>query len=302
MRIGTSHFNNLMLRAMQNSMQSLSRTTDQLATGKRILQPSDDAVDTVKLLHLENELTAIKQYQDNIDSGRALLQQQNVLYSSMNDLMLRARDIMLQAGNDTLSQSNRNALAHELDSINQSLLALANDQMADGQYRFSGTTSNQKPVSLSGTDYVYNGNSNQRVINISGSAQIPVIQSGDALFFDSSSPAGYDSIFDALDAAADGLRNPTALSTTVANTLSWIDNTVSMIGDAQSRAGSNLATLDRVEESHKDIKLMASQLHSGLEDVDMISATTQLNQQQVVLSATQQVYSSITKLSLFNYL
>ena len=302
MRIGSSHFNNLMLQAMQNSMVSLSRTTDQVASGKRILQPSDDAVDTVKLLHLQNELNAINQYQDNIESGKALLQQQDVLYSSMNDLLFKARDIMLQVGNGTLNQSNRDAFAAELDSINQSLLALANDQQADGQYRFSGTTSDQKPIIKTGTDYVYNGNSSHRSINISGSAQVQVTQAGDSLFFDAAAPAGHDSIFDALEAAANELRTPVDVNTTVQNAINWVDNALGRVGDAQSLTGNSLSLLDRVAESHSDIELLANQLHSNLEDVDMIEATVRLNQQQVILSATQQVYAQVKQLSLFNYL
>lgn len=303
MRISTSYFNNLMLNAMQSSMNTLARTTDQLATGKRILQPSDDAVDTVKLLHLQNELTSIQQYQDNIESAKSALQQQDVLYSSMNDLLFRARDLMLQAPNGTLDQSNRDALANELDSIKDSLLALANDQQADGQYRFSGTNSPQQPVTQVAGDYVYNGNQEERYANISGSAQIAINRSGDELFFDSTAPAGHDSIFDALEAASAELRAPGAtFSTVVQDTINWIDGSLESIGRAQTTTGSNLDLIDRVAESHADFVLMGEQLRSSLEDVDLVEASTQLSQQQVILSASQQVYSSVSKLSLFNYL
>lgn len=303
MRISTSYFNNLMLTAMQNSMNTLARTTDQLATGKRILQPSDDAVDKVKLLHLDNELISIQQYQDNIESAKSALQQQDVLYSSMNDLLFRARDLMLQSSNGTLDQSNRDALANELDSIRDTLLALANDQQADGQYRFSGTDSPQKPVTQVAGDYIYNGNQEERYVSISGSAQISVNRSGDELFFDNAAPGGHDSIFDALAAGSAELRSPGAnFSTTVQDTIKWVDGALDNIGRAQTTTGSNLDLIDRVAESHADFALMGEQLRSNLEDVDLVEATTQLSQQQVILSASQQVYASITKLSLFNYL
>ena len=302
MRISTSYFNNLMFRAMQSSMNTLARTTDQLATGKRILQPSDDAVDTVKLLHLDNELTSIKQYQENIESSKSALQQQDVLYGSMNDLLLRARDLMLLSSNGALDQSNRVALANELDSIKDSLLALANDQQADGQYRFSGTNSPQQAVNNVAGDYKYNGNEEERYVSISGSAQIAVNRSGDELFFDDTLPTREDSIFDALTAASAELRVPGAnFATVVAGTIGWVDQTLDNIGKAQTTTGSNLDLIDRVAESHADFVLMGEQLRSNLEDVDLVEASTQLSQQQVILSASQQVYASINKLSLFNY-
>lgn len=303
MRISTSYFNNLMFRAMQSSMNTLAKTTDQLATGKRILQPSDDAVDTVKLLHLDNELTSIKQYQDNIESSKSALQQQDVLYGSMNDLLFRARDLMLQSSNGTLDQSNRDALANELDSIKDSLLALANDQQADGQYRFSGTNSPQQAVTNVAGDYIYNGNEEERYVSISGSAQIAVNRSGDELFFDDTLPTGGDSIFDAMTAASAELRTPGAnFATVVTDTINWVDQALDNIGRAQTTTGSNLDLIDRVAESHADFVLMGEQLRSNLEDVDLVEASTQLSQQQVILSASQQVYASINKLSLFNYL
>ena len=302
MRISTSYFNNLMLRAMQSSMNTLARTTDQLATGKRILQPSDDAVDTVKLLHLDNELTSIKQYQDNIESSKSALQQQDVLYSSMNDLLFRARDLMLQSSNGTLDQSNRDALANELDSIKDSLLALANDQQADGQYRFSGTNSPQQPVTQNLGDYEYKGSEEERYVSISGSAQIAVNRSGDELFFDNTLPTENDSIFDALTTASAQLRAPDAtFPTVVEDTINWVDKALDNIGRAQTTTGSNLDLIDRVSESHADFVLMGEQLRSHLEDVDLVEASTRLSQQQVILSASQQVYASINKLSLFNY-
>ena len=306
MRISTSYFNNLMLRAMQSSMNTLAKTTDQLATGKRILQPSDDAVDTVKLLHLDNELTSIRQYQDNIESAKSTLQQQDVSYSSMNDLLFRARDLMLQSANGTLDQSNRDAMADELDTIKDSLLALANDQQADGQYRFAGTNSTQQPITFDtvGTDgYVYSGNQEERLVNISGSAQIAVNRSGDELFFDNSFPAGQDSIFDALDAASAELRAPgPTFGTVIQDTIQWIDRSLDSIGRAQTTTGSNLDLIDRIAESHADFALMGEQFRSSLEDVDLVEASTKLSQQQVILSASQQVYSSVSQLSLFNYL
>ncbi|WP_422135162.1 flagellar hook-associated protein FlgL [Endozoicomonas sp. ALD040] len=301
MRISSINFNNIMLRAMQDGMARLAVTTDQMASGKRILQPSDDSVDTVKILQINNELTAIGQYEDNIDSARRMLQQQDVLYSGMTEQLRRARDIILQSSNGTLTDQDYVPLAEELDTVSKSLLSLANYQQADGQYIFSGTLSTQKPVDEVAGDYSYYGNNNLRQVNISGSAQIPVNEPGENLFFDPTATPPTDSVFDALSDAVDELRNPVSLNTVLSDALTWIDDTLDRIGIAQTKAGSNQSVLDRVGESHADIKLMLEKLHSSLEDIDMTKAATDLAQQQTLLNASQQVYANIKQLSLFNY-
>ncbi|WP_252178604.1 flagellar hook-associated protein FlgL [Endozoicomonas sp. 4G] len=306
MRVSTINFNNIMLRAMQDSMAKLAITNEQMAAGKRILQPSDDSVDTVKILQINNEITAIEQYEDNIDSARRMLEQQDVLYSSMTDQLRRARDIILQASNEVLSVEDYKPLAEELETISESLLSLANYQQSDEQYLFSGTLSTQMPVTFDATtgDYSYSGNNNLRQVNISGSAQVPVNESGENLFFDSAitPPATMDSIFDALSVAVAELRasDPkTVFNSTEA--MKWVDATLERVGIAQTKAGSNQTVLDRVGDSHADIKLMLESLRSSLEDVDMAKAATDLAHQQTVLSASQQVYANIKQLSLFNY-
>lgn len=301
MRISTGNFNRVMLQVMQQTMTDLAKTSDQLSTGKRILQPSDDAIDTVKILHLNNELTAIGQFENNISSVTGWLQQQDALYSGMNDLLLRARDLLLQAANGTQSDADLKSFATELGSLNESLLSLANYQTADGQYLFSGTTTNQQPVVQSAGDYAYNGNNQYRQVAISGSAQVQITQPGNELFFDNSATPPLDSIFDALTTAVSELNNPVNLPTVLADTIVWIDASMERIGSAQTRSGSDLNLLDRVSESHADIRLFAEQLKSGIENIDMVEATTRLNQQQLILSASQQVYASIKQLSLFNY-
>ncbi|WP_095211371.1 flagellar hook-associated protein FlgL [Endozoicomonas ascidiicola] len=303
MRVSTGNYNRLMVQVMQNTMVDLARTSDQLATGKRILQPSDDAVDAVKVLRLNNELNAIGQYENNISSARGWLQQQDVLFGGMNDLLMRSRDILLEAGNGSRSNADLATIADELSSLNEALLSQANHRTANGQYLFSGTTTTQEPFTLVAGDYLYNGNSLHREVEVNGSTTVQLTQPGDALFVDAAAIAPLsDTIFDALAAAVTELSTPTAnLDTVVADTIIWIDNTMERIGSAQTRGGSELNLLDQIGGSHGDIKLFAQQLTSSLENVDFVEATTRLNQQQVILSASQQVYANIKNLSLFNY-
>ncbi|MGB0360861.1 MAG: flagellin, partial [Endozoicomonas sp.] len=211
--------------------------------------------------------------------------------------------ILLAAENGARSNADLASFADELSPLNDTLLSQANYKTADGQYIFSGTTPTQRPFELVAGDYVYNGNSLYREAEINNSNSVQITQPGDALFVDATvTPPLPDTIFDSIAAAVNELNTPTVnLDTVIADTISWIDNTMNKIGSAQTRSGTHLSLLDQVGGSHADIRLFAEQLTSSLEDVDFVEATTRLNQQQMILSASQQVYASIKNLSLFNY-
>ena len=301
MRITSQNFTETMVRLMQTNLQNVVKTQNQISTGKRLLQPSDDAVDTVKILHLNDELAVINQYQKNIQSVKGMLQQQDSIYSSINSLLARAKDILLQAANGTNNDENKATFANELESINEELVSLANYQTADGQYLFAGTNTTQQPITKATSNYTYNGNSLYREVEVSGSAKIQVLQPGDGLFFDPQQ-GSLGNIFDAFQLVVNELRTQVNSSSAITSALGWIDTVSDKVGHAQTRGGGDLKLLDNIFNSHQDITLFATELKSQLEDVDLIEAASRLSQQQVILSASQQVYVSTKQLSLFNYI
>jgi flagellar hook-associated protein 3 FlgL len=145
--------------------------------------PSDDPISAVKLLHIEQELAALSQYQSNINSLKRGLSEEETALNSMNNILQRVREILVSAGNATYGDSERAALAIELDEQLKALEGLANYQQSDGQYLFSGTMALTKPVQNPGAGYVYAGNDQQRQININRSTTVTANDTARDLFF-----------------------------------------------------------------------------------------------------------------------
>ena len=71
MRISTIQAFNTGVRGIQDNYSSLTRTQEQISTGKRMLTPADDPVGSVRLLQLEQEAGKLTQYRENITIGLA---------------------------------------------------------------------------------------------------------------------------------------------------------------------------------------------------------------------------------------
>lgn len=114
------------------------------------------------------------------------------------------------------------------------------------------------------------------------------------------------SLFDTLDKAASALNNASlgagALSQTVADGLRDVDAAAAQLGGARADAGSWLQRLDNVESRVAGQKLLAQSEQSNAEDLDMVHAISDFQLKQTGYDAALKAYSTMQRLSLFNYL
>ncbi|SDU17211.1 flagellar hook-associated protein FlgL [Halopseudomonas salegens] len=185
MRISTIQAFNNGVRGIQDNYAQVSRTQEQVSSGKRILSPADDPVATVRLLQLGQQGSQIKQYEDNLRAARNSLVQEESVLNGVNNSLQRVREISLMAGNGSYSVQDRQALAQELGELEDELFQLFNTRNARGEYLFGGYQSDQAPfVRESDGSYSYQGDEGQRSIQIGSSKMVAINDSGKSLFVD----------------------------------------------------------------------------------------------------------------------
>ncbi len=186
MRISSVQIFNIANNAMADANEAIVKTQKQLSTGQRVLEPSDDPVASTKILSINEELAAITQYRNNIDIAKNdLVIEESVLDGVLN-VILRMQELAVQAGNTaTLSESEYNSLANEVDSRLDELQNLLNSQNANGDYIFGGYKSQSEPFTgNSGTGFRYNGDDGQKFIKIANNTLVPSSDSGKDIFVD----------------------------------------------------------------------------------------------------------------------
>ncbi len=184
MRISTQQIFSQGVQGMLNQQSKLAFTQLQLATGKRINQPSDDPAGAMRIQELKEGLETARQYLDNSKLLVSRLQlEDSVLQNAVGNLQ-RFRELVVQGGNDTQDGIGRLAISDELAELLDDMLALANTRDADGEYIFAGTRTGTEPFARVPGGFAYNGNTDQREVQVSASRTIANGDPGSAVFMD----------------------------------------------------------------------------------------------------------------------
>jgi flagellar hook-associated protein 3 FlgL len=88
----------------------------------------------------------------------------------------------------------------------------------------------------------------------------------------------------------------------LAQLLNNIDSGVNQMSQQRSVTGNSLKALQQYSDNHTDEKLINTSALSRLEDLDLASAITEFEKQQLALNAVSSVFSKISSTSLFDYI
>src|SRR5690606_38694418 len=106
MRISTAQFQRESIIAMLQRQCELSRTQQQVSTGRRILTPADDPAGAARALDLTKAVANFEQYIYNGEQAKLRLGIEESVLEQVGSLLQRVRDLALQANNATNDAQN----------------------------------------------------------------------------------------------------------------------------------------------------------------------------------------------------
>jgi flagellar hook-associated protein 3 FlgL len=290
-RITDSMTSRTVLADIQNVQSQLTTTTNRLSSGKQITQPSDDPFGTSRALLYRGEIAANKQYQTNTNQATAWLNTTDTALSSISSDAARARDLLLEGANGSMSQTDKDAIADELDQLADSIKTAGNTQYA-GSYVFSGTATQTQPFTVGGAD-TYAGNTQTINREIGQSVTMPVNITGDSVV----SP-----VLAAIRQAAIDLRaggTPGNLGTT---DLQALDAATDNISETQAVVGARQNRLAAAGSRLQQLNVAQSQQLSDVEDADMAQTMIDFSTQSAVYQAALKAGANLIQPSLMNFL
>lgn len=183
MRISSIQSFNNGVSGLQENYANVTRTQEQISSGKRILTPADDPVASVRLLQLDQQQAVLTQYKDNLTAAKNSLTQEETTLTSTVNVLQRIRELTVQAGGGALSAADRKAIANELGERENELLNLMNSRNARGEYLFSGYLGKTEPfIRNPDNTYSYQGDEGQRSLQIASSTTVAINDNGRELF------------------------------------------------------------------------------------------------------------------------
>jgi flagellar hook-associated protein 3 FlgL len=299
MRISTNTIYELGVTSIQQQQVDLIKTQQQLASGKRVLTPSDDPIAAARALEIGQTKAIAQQYSKNADTAQSSLQLEESALNGVVNLIQDVRQRVVNSGDPGLSSSDLQAFGSELSNSYQQLLSLANSTDGDGKYLFSGFAGGTKPFTQSSGAGVYAGDQGQRTIQIGTSRNIEVSDSGQNVF--KPGVSGQD-LFQTIDTIKAAFNGGSVTSTQIDTALNGLDAALTNVSKVRSAIGARLSEIDSVKTINSDLDIQYSDTLSNLQDVDYTKAISDLSKQQVNLEAAQKSYVSVTQLSLFNYI
>jgi len=294
MRLSTNLFYSQNETNISEANSRLYKLQQQLSTGQKLQQPSDDPLATTQIMKFDRVLARTEQFKENIAVSERRLSYEETTISSVITSLQRVQEIGIRGNSDGLSDNDKQILAGELDEILDHLTALMNTQDAQGEYMFAGYRGKTQPYVLNaaGTAYEYQGDSGARFLDIGENSTIQATDPGSDIFGDSS-----DNVLNQVLDLKTALINGTDTSAAAGNINRWYENIVTR----QAQLGARLQVLEDQETNLTDLEVFTESTRSQFADTDYYEAISQLSLESTALQAAYQSFGKVQQMSLFNY-
>jgi len=178
MRISTAGMHRSSISAILENQVKLSRTQNQITTGKKFQTASEDPIGATRVAGLERKLADNAQYERNSNIIASRLGYEEQTLADMTSVLQSARDSALAGANATLGQAERKMLANQVRQNLSALMDMANRQDANGEYLFAGTSTATRPFAQGATGVDYLGDQTTRQIRISSTQSLADVHTG----------------------------------------------------------------------------------------------------------------------------
>jgi flagellar hook-associated protein 3 FlgL len=183
MRVSTAEITSQAIQAIDNQSSALQNTQNEVSTGLAVQNAADNPVAASQIVQLVQQQAQLTQYGSNLQSAQTRLSLEESSLSTATTTLQSIRDLAVQAGDATLSDTDRQQIATQIQTDIQSLLGTANTQDSNGEYLFSGYATQTQPfVTNSNGSVSYEGDAGNRLIQISPNQSVADSDTGATAF------------------------------------------------------------------------------------------------------------------------
>lgn len=158
MRINTNISAMTVNNSLQRAQNNLSASIERLSSGYKINSSADDPAGCAISEKMRMQIRGLNQADNNAADGESVLNTAEGALQEINAMLVRMKELTVQAANDVNSDQERAAIQDELDSINQEIDRITSETEFNTQPLLNGNLSRrvysnvQNVVNLSVTD------------------------------------------------------------------------------------------------------------------------------------------------------
>jgi flagellar hook-associated protein 3 FlgL len=297
-RITQRTVSNTMMQGLQGNLGKLQKLQEQLSSGRQVSRPSDSPVKTVEAMQFRSGIRRTEQHVRNADDGLAMLGAADAALTDSLKMTGRARELVLQGLNGANNVEGRKALATELRSLRDGLVAVANARYLDRPV-FSGNAAVADAFDrATGT---YKGDQGRVERTIAPGIQVTVNVTGTEVFGADGDPAQLFEVLDEL-AKAVGDEDPAARQAALDGGLVNLDQAVDKIVNTLGEIGARYNRVETMRSAAEGQLINLSRSLSEVENIDLPRTIVDLQMQEVAYKAALGATARVVQPSLLDFL
>lgn len=242
-------------RQMAMTRQSLDKSLERLASGSRINHAGDDAAGLAISENLRAQIRGYRQARRNAQDGISLVQVTEGGLNEISNMLIRLRELSIQAASDTIGDTERQFVDREFQSMKQEIDRIANITQFNGTPLLNGKA---------GIFEIQVGTHNNPILD-------RVVYNGERA----------DASLDALKLGGESAATKQGAQLTLAvidDALVRVNSIRADLGAMQNRLQSTINNLAISEEN-------LNQANSRIRDTDIAEESSELTKQNILLQA-----------------
>ncbi|MGC2300380.1 MAG: flagellar hook-associated protein 3 [Acidobacteriaceae bacterium] len=296
MRVNPLYMNNL-VESLDATSASEEQLTEELASGSRVNQLSDDPVAAGENVLLSAQLGSDDTFSQTAASTQSMLQVSDSALSTVVSQLTSAVSLATEANGGTLNASDLQSISNQLAGIRDEVVSLANTTYM-GRYIFSGSEGATVPYALNTNSTpavaVYQGDSNISYLQTPNGQKIQLNIPGSQIF-----SAGASNVLGTLNALVADFSSGTASPTTEADAQS-LSSALGYVTQQRVLLDNSLSRLQGAENYTQSEATQLTASQTTLLQADVGQVATHLSTAETQQAALSQVIATLGKQSLFN--
>lgn len=279
------------LRDLQSTQQEMQQIQLRLASGRKILKPSDNPAGASDIVRLTGEKAESEQFLSNLNLGRSKLDATDRILDSVERMVERVRNLGLLS---TGALSDPSAYLTEISGLRDQLLTSANSTY-QGRFLFGGSVLSSPPFEKDSDGQVsYKGNDNTIALQVGRHSTIDTQIPGSRIF------TGAVDLFATISSLVSSIEagDRSAIDTEIRQ----LERLTGELSTARTRVGLQVNFADNIESELNAGKLVRERRLEDVLSADPAQTITELALAETRLQATLAVGARISQLSLFDYL
>jgi len=253
----------------------LSKAMEQLSTGRKINTAADDAAGLAISTRMSSQIVGLEQSVQNAHDAISMIQTAESALDEMTTMLIRMRELALQASNGTGSSQDRDYLNDEFQRLTAEIDRIANNTEWNGRPVLNGNAGGSGVTNVS---FQVGGNAGQTISvsfatmtgggTATGSSGILTASGGPAL-------SGI-SIAGATTAAA---------QTAASAAMTGIDQAIENVSNQRASFGASVNQLTHAIDNLTQVSINAASTKSRIMDTDYAKSTSELAKAQIIQQA-----------------